>query len=503
VKVVGLIQSKFDYYFTGIWLLNEQKIDLVLQASYGGDGSQLFEPGSIVFSLNTAPSIVALVCRTGEYYLANEVTIDPHYRAIEKLPDTRSELALPLQVGRNMIGVLDIHSEQGDAFDSEDKTVLQTLADQIAVAIRNAQLYKLEKKLRQIEEERAYELAELNTSKDKFFSIVSHDLRDPFNGILGNAQLVLMQIEKLSRRDIRRMTQGIYDSAEAAYNVFENLLAWSRMQRGVIECQHDRINVGEFIDNTISLFREMATRKNIQLVNTIPKGIFVYADMNMFDTVARNLISNAIKFTHQGGLVTIAARRDDSSLENRDKLSETPSEFIEISVSDTGVGIGQDHLKRLFELETHYSTPGTMQEQGTGLGLLICKEMVERNEGKIWIESEEDQGTTVRFIVSFDPSSPSAALLKQEWPSAQPEEKGKDGLETQDILTIPAPLDKISLLFDLAMVGDMQGIEEQAAQIEQLSERYGPFADKLRKLARDFEDEKILALVEQYMEADK
>jgi signal transduction histidine kinase len=349
--------------------------------------------------MNTLNSSVVKVCQTGKSHMVSDVGDDPNHYTLNGLVDTCSELALPLQIGEEMIGVLDIHSDQRNAFNLEDKTVLQTLANQIAIAIRNARLYGLEKDLRRIEEERAHALAELNASKDKFFSIVSHDLRGPFTGLLGGTQFMLASLGVLTKQDIEEMTQHFYDSAKAAYDLLENLLAWSRIQRGRMEYHPGEVEVNAVVRNTIHLFRENAVRKKIQLINATAVSTMVYADKNMFDTVIRNLVSNAIKFTPPGGRVIISAHKNDPTAETSRASQTTQSEFVQISVSDTGVGINQENIDKLFRIDVHLTTLGTDQESGTGLGLIMCKEMVEKNGGRIWIESEAGKGTTVNFTV--------------------------------------------------------------------------------------------------------
>ncbi|MBN1991842.1 MAG: hybrid sensor histidine kinase/response regulator [Anaerolineae bacterium] len=375
--VVQSIQSKFGYYFAGVWLLNETKDRVILQAGLGRNGNQMLEPGASI-ELDAERGIIAWVARTGQTYRADDVSTDPRFLTMNALPKTRSELALPLHVAQEMIGVLDIQSECKARFDTEEERVLQTLTNQIAIAIRNARLYELEKKL--------------NADKDKFFSIISHDLRNPFNVLLGNAQLMMEMIDRLSQADIQEMSESIHNQAKAAHNLLENLLTWSQLQRGRIEYEPGLVDLYQLAENTVSLLQEVAASKKIRLQQLIAEGIIVHADAYMIETVIRNLTSNALKFTPLGGQVTLSICQNGLS-------SGRDTAWVEVNITDTGVGIRPEDIANLFKLEVHHTTAGTAQEKGTGLGLILCQEMVEKNGGRIWIESEPDKGTTVKFTV--------------------------------------------------------------------------------------------------------
>ncbi len=232
---------------------------------------------------------------------------------------------------------------------------------------------------------RNVELAKLNADKDKFFSIVAHDLRGPFGPVLGFAKMLADSIESFSPADLAEMSGGIYTSAQNVYNLLENLLDWSRLQLGRMEYQPHHIGLGYLANQSTALLREVAENKQINLENQIADDLFAYADENMIQTVIRNLISNALKFTPLGGSVTVSARL------NGDK--------VEVAVTDTGVGMSPQVMAKLFKLGEHHTTTGTAHEKGTGLGLLICQEMVQKNGGQIWVESEVGVGTAFKFTL--------------------------------------------------------------------------------------------------------
>jgi CheY-like chemotaxis protein len=177
------------------------------------------------------------------------------------------------------------------------------------LAQQNEILYETEKNLRQVEEERARELTELNASKDKFFSIVSHDLRTPFNGLIGLAHLMVMELEGDERENLRNYAASILSSAQNAHRLLENLLSWSQIQRGTMKPQPQIVAVAEVAQETIGMLQETADGKNIRLVNAVEKELVAYVDPNMLSTILRNLISNSIKFTPAGGIVTMMGQQ--------------------------------------------------------------------------------------------------------------------------------------------------------------------------------------------------
>jgi len=375
-EVTELIRAQFDYYFVGVWLLYEPNDHLVLQACTGGD-SQLLEQEHFL-NLNTDKNVITHVCQTTKSYLVGDVNEEDLYLSVAELPETGSQLALPLRIGDEMIGVLDIQSKQPAAFNDDNQKVLQTLANQIAIAIRNVRLYEMERKI--------------NADKDKFFSIMSHDLRGPFTSLLGNAQLMVSTADELSADDVRHMSNAILKGARSALSLLDNLLTWSRMQRCAIEFFPQQLPLNMLAQKTIDLLEQVAADKDIDLENAIDDDLVAFADKNMVDTVIRNLTSNALKFTPCGGSVTILTQQQNPSNGKNSKL-------VQISVVDTGVGMNPDDMDKLFRLDTNHSTLGTEKEQGTGLGLIICKEMVERNGGQIWMESERGKGTKVQFTL--------------------------------------------------------------------------------------------------------
>jgi len=232
-------------------------------------------------------------------------------------------------------------------------------------------------------------LAQLNAEKDKFFTIVAHDLKGPFNPVLLNAEMLLESAENMAPADIRRISGRIYDSTQQIVTLLENLLHWARLQMDRVEYAPEDINLGEIFAQNLLLLSSTAHFKEIELRNGLQQTIWVHADRNMLDTAVRNLLSNAVKFTPKGGSVTISARFGE----------QDAGQMVEVSVEDTGVGIKPAAVAGLFELGNPHSTVGTAGEQGTGLGLIICAELIQKNKGMLRIDSEPGVGTAVCFTV--------------------------------------------------------------------------------------------------------
>jgi Signal transduction histidine kinase len=228
-------------------------------------------------------------------------------------------------------------------------------------------------------------LKDLNATKDKFFSVISHDLRSPFTGLLGYSELLYNDYNRSSEETIKNYVSNIYSLSKNTFDLLENLLAWSQSQTGKIALNQKKIHLKPYSDAIIQMINPIAQKKKIILTNSITENIYAYADENMLHTIFRNLISNAIKYTYESGTINLRAKTENS--------------VITISVSDTGVGMSEDIKNSLFKISETKSQPGTQSEKGTGLGLILCKEFVEKHGGKIWVESDIGKGTTFFFTI--------------------------------------------------------------------------------------------------------
>jgi PAS domain S-box-containing protein len=231
----------------------------------------------------------------------------------------------------------------------------------------------------------AEELEELNQSKDKFFSIISHDLRSPFNALLGISEYATKFFDDLSKEDIKESIKNIHSSAKKVYNLMQNLLEWTQIQTNGLEFEKRKIDLCEISKSILELYKEISNSKNIELTSDISNSIFLYADLYMIETILRNLVSNGIKFTHPGGSVSISAA--------------LKSDLVEVTVEDNGIGITPENQKKLFGIDKQYRMDGTANEKGTGLGLILCKDFVEKCNGTISVEGELNKGSKFTFTV--------------------------------------------------------------------------------------------------------
>lgn len=228
-------------------------------------------------------------------------------------------------------------------------------------------------------------LQELNAMKDKFFGIIAHDLKNPFNAIFGYTEILLNDFEKLSEEEKLKLIGEINKSSRNTYKLLENLLYWSISQTGRMDFNPTTINLTDIINQTFSVFESSAKNKNISLVTNSSDSIEVFCDLEMIKTVLRNLVSNGLKFTGYGGIVSVKIKRINGT--------------VEIMVEDTGVGITDKDKEKLFKIGNVSTSKGTDGERGTGLGLILCKEFIERNGGTIWVESEIGKGSKFIFTI--------------------------------------------------------------------------------------------------------
>ena len=235
------------------------------------------------------------------------------------------------------------------------------------------------------------QLQELVETRDKVYSIVAHDLRSSFNSILGLSEFLSEDWDILENSRKQLFAKNIFVAADGSYKLLQNLLDWSKHQSGILEYEPISFDMCGIINETLSLYRLQSSRKNITLESEIG-ATFVYADVNMVQSILRNLISNAIKFTPINGRVWLT---------KSEIIDEAGESMLSISVHDNGVGISKDRLAKLFDSKINNTTTGTANEQGTGLGILICQEMAEQNKGKLWVESEVGVGSTFSFTLPF------------------------------------------------------------------------------------------------------
>jgi signal transduction histidine kinase len=228
-------------------------------------------------------------------------------------------------------------------------------------------------------------LKSLNATKDKFFSIIAHDLKGPFNSLIGFSDILIKKYDVFTDDERRHLYVMINSSSKKAHNLLDNLLQWSTTQTGILQTNPEHFDIAELVKENIDLLQESAGEKGININFSDDREQTVFADKNMISTVLRNFINNAIKFTHPKGTITIEIN--------------SHSENVKVSIADTGVGISREALNNLFSIDKYKTTPGTANEKGSGLGLIVCKEFIEKNNGQIIAESELGKGSRFSFTL--------------------------------------------------------------------------------------------------------
>ena len=328
-------------------------------------------------------SCSSYVYRTVKPFLFNQ----REFELLEKLNEVElvgsaspSWIGIPLQTPSKVLGVMVLqHYEKENIYTEEDVKFLVSIGGQIAFAI--------ERKLAETEIKLKNELLlTVNSEKDKFFSILAHDLRGPLSAFVEATKIITEEVQNMSIEEIKDITLSMTQSATGIYSLLENLLEWSRLQRGVMNFIPEKLNIKSRLDVCISVLSESAKKKGIVIESSVNENMEINADKHMFDTIVRNLISNALKFTKTGGIVSISASYEKDN-------------FTEIKISDSGIGMTPELINKLFRIDEKTSRPGTDGEPSTGLGLLLCKEFIEKHGGKIRVESEVGKGTIFAIIL--------------------------------------------------------------------------------------------------------
>jgi len=254
------------------------------------------------------------------------------------------------------------------------------------------------KRAEQIIKENEIRLKELNGTKDKLFSIIAHDLRSPFSVILGFSELLIDKTEDFEVAESEKYLGIINSSAKNTLILLDNLLNWAKSQTGQFIYKSEKINLSSMVQNIFEISTPIAKTKNISLNYNQTDDIEFYADVNMLNIVLRNLICNAIKFTNSNGEIVIYAVKNQNN--------------IEVTVSDNGVGMNEETRNKLFKIDSNITTAGTADEKGSGLGLILCKEFIEKQGGEIWVESELGKGSYFKFTLPLNSKERSLKINK-------------------------------------------------------------------------------------------
>ncbi len=303
--------------------------------------------------------------------------------AKEKIQQTISgdqweTLEIPIQCKNKEVRIVLWNS--ANVYDTDNKTLISTIAQGNDITAR--------KKAEEQIERYTIDLKNSNTEKDKFFNIIAHDLKNPFTSLMGASELLQNGVHKYSPEKIEILSKLMHNSAKSGYAILENLLEWSRSQIGNMKFISELVNLETIISEIIFSVNMLACSKNISITTLVNDEFLIHADINMLKTILRNLLMNAIKFTHPKGAIEIAAHINDHE--------------VLISVKDSGIGIRQEDIGKLFRIDTQYICVDTENEKGTGLGLILCKEFIDKHHGKIWVESEFGKGSEFKFTIPLD-----------------------------------------------------------------------------------------------------
>lgn len=330
--------------------------------------------------------------RTGKPSLCRNMQTDPAFEPWREAAIKRgfaSSLVLPLKTDGKAFGAMSIYSDEPDPFSKREIELLSDLAKDLSYGIYKIRLEESERAAIKIIKENEIKLKELIVTKDKFFNIVAHDLKNPFTSLLGSSELLYENIEKMTPGNIKKLALILNDSAKGGYSILQNLLDWSRSQTGTLKITPEKIDLKNLLKENISNLQVPAVSKEIKIIYDSIEDINLITDKNMLNTVIRNLLSNALKFSYRQGTVTVNAKIEKDG--------------VVISIKDSGIGILTENIEKLFNIDSRNSMPGTENEQGTGLGLKLCKEFIEKLNGRIWVESKENKGSTFSFSVPKSP----------------------------------------------------------------------------------------------------
>ncbi len=366
------IQKGFDYFDVTIFLFSEDKSDLILEAHAGNFADVV--PHKYRQPLDRG--IVGSVASSGERMTANDVSIEPRFQATGSHV-TNSELALPIKIDSEVVGVLNVEDTKLYAFDETDAIVLETVCDQIGNAMKNAKLYDEIKRVN-------VKLTDMDKVKSEFLSIVSHDFRTPIANIMLSGKFVLKSEDIQKNPRVRDQVRLIVDQAQRLSKLADDTLSISRIESGQIEYSFKIVNVERLIQDAIAQVQHSPRHKLEYKVDF--NATYIKGDQIKLRQVIQNLVINAVKYSPRGGTVTVTAQ-------------DVPEEDILVCVKDEGLGISPEQKDKLFQKFSRVNEGEASKMTGSGLGLWICKEIVVAHGGKIWFESELGKGTTFKFTL--------------------------------------------------------------------------------------------------------
>jgi PAS domain S-box-containing protein len=388
-NVCKIITEDCGYAMVWIGYALKDRYKSVVPMAYHGCSNSYIEKMNISWDnteYGNGPTGRAI--KSGKPELCRNMVTDPTYapwRSEGLKSGFASSLVLPIIIDGKPFGALSIYSRETDAFSPNEINLLNDVSQDLAYGISYIRLSESERAAARAIKENEIKLKELIATKDKFFNIVAHDLKNPFTSLLGSSELLYDNINKMNNDSIRKLAFILNDAAKGGYAILQNLLDWSRSQTGLIQYNPEYVSLKNTVDENMYNLQLQVLKKEINLRSEITEDTHIWADKNMLNTILRNLLSNAVKYTHKNGTVIVKAHPGET---------ETV-----ISVADTGIGMPDEKVRSLFRIDNSLSVPGTEMEQGTGLGLKLCKEFTERMGGNIWVESQVGRGTQFNFNI--------------------------------------------------------------------------------------------------------
>ncbi len=391
-SVAELTKSNFNLYHAHIYLLDEAGENLVLAAGAGEPGRAMKARGHQI-PLDRPHSLVARAARTREGAVVNDVTAEPDFLPNPLLPDTKSEMAIPMLVGDDLIGVLDVQADVRDRFDEDDVRVKTTLAAQVAIAVENARAFAQAEEQAERDRITAERLREVDRLKSQFLANMSHELRTPLNSIIGYSEILLDGDDGELSPDAHEDVDTIYTSGHHLLAIINDILDLAKIESGQMGIDHHPVEIGSVIDKVIETASVLVKPKSVKLVKVCDDSIPpVSGDDLRLRQIIMNLVSNAAKFTDEGSITVAYGRHDDQT--------------AYIKVIDTGMGIAQSDLDAIFEQFQQVDGSPTRRAGGTGLGLTITRHLVQMHGGEIYVESELSQGSTFWFTLPLYQTQP-------------------------------------------------------------------------------------------------
>jgi signal transduction histidine kinase/CheY-like chemotaxis protein len=381
-RIVNLIRERFGYYHASVFLLDETRNYAVVSEATGDAGEDMKKRNHKLAV--GSRSVIGTVTRTAKPLVVNDVHRSDMFLANPFLPDTQSEMAIPLKIGERIIGALDIQSEKTAAFSTAELSVFLILADQIAIAIENARAYELSQK--------AYEeIKEVDRVKNQFLANMSHELRTPLNSIIGFSRVILKGIDGPINETQNQDLTAIYSSGQHLLHLINDILDLSKIEAGKMELQFADVNLGDMVNSVMSTAIGLVKDKPIKLFHKVdPKLPDIRCDATRVRQVLINFLSNAAKFTDEGSI----------TVEVRPNIDPQGKSEVLVTVTDTGLGIAEKDQSKLFQPFSQVDDSPTRKSGGTGLGLSICRSLIDMHSGRIGLlSSEVGVGSTFFFAL--------------------------------------------------------------------------------------------------------